>query len=235
MFKLRPASSSLSMVHELQEPSSGINVTNKAHNANNIMQEQQQPQYTPPSPPINFVVPTQLNAPNTALQLSQAAMHFDGLKLDHLFPRRSRMQGQMNLVSPPHSPALNALANAPIAPNPQQTHINAPALPHPVLNPAPTHFPLIPPAFRFAPSPPQALPLHANEPVANNVNLLPHSPPAPFISSANVFVSHIIHPPPPKKKYQPQNFVPVTHAAPAPPVPITGVFPKQSHLIPYNL
>ena len=37
-------------VHEPQEPSSRNNVTNEAHNANNIMQEQQQPQYTPPSP-----------------------------------------------------------------------------------------------------------------------------------------------------------------------------------------
>ena len=31
-------------VHELQEPSSRTNVTNDAHVANNIMQEQQQPQ-----------------------------------------------------------------------------------------------------------------------------------------------------------------------------------------------
>ena len=54
------------------------------------MQEQQQCQYTPPSP-INFGMPTQLNAPNTARQLSQATMHFDGLQLDHQFPRRSSM------------------------------------------------------------------------------------------------------------------------------------------------
>ena len=60
-------------VHEPQEPSSRNNETNEAHNANNIMQEQQQPQYTPPSP-INFGMPTQLNAPNTARQLSQATM-----------------------------------------------------------------------------------------------------------------------------------------------------------------
>ena len=90
-------------VHEPQEPSSSRNnVTNEAHNANNIMQEQQQPQYTPPSPPINFGMPTQLNAPNTARQLSQATMQFDGLQLDHQFPRRSSMPGQLNLVSPPH-------------------------------------------------------------------------------------------------------------------------------------
>ena len=53
-------------VHKPQEPSRKNNVTNDAHNANNIMQEQQQPQYTLPSPPINFGMSTQLNAPNTA-------------------------------------------------------------------------------------------------------------------------------------------------------------------------
>ena len=74
-------------VHEPQEPSSRTNVTNDAHVAN-IMQEQQQPQYTPLSPPVNFGMPTQLNAPNTARQLSQATMHFDGLQLDHQFPHR---------------------------------------------------------------------------------------------------------------------------------------------------
>ena len=78
-------------VHERQEPSSKNNATNDAHNANNIMQEQQQLQYTPPSPPINFGMPTQLNAPNTARQLSQATMHFDELELDHQFPRRLSM------------------------------------------------------------------------------------------------------------------------------------------------
>ena len=78
-------------VHEPQEPISRNNVTNEAHNANNIMQEQQQPQYTPASPPVNYGMPTQLNAPNTARQLSQATMHFDGLQLDHQFPRRSSM------------------------------------------------------------------------------------------------------------------------------------------------
>ena len=185
-------------VHEPQEPSSRNNVTNEAHNANKIMQEQQQPQYTPPSPPINFGMPTQLNAPNTARQLSQATMHFDGLQLDHQFPRRSSMPEQLNLVSPPLSPPLNTLFNAPLALNPQQAHIIVPAPPSPVLNPAPPHFPLIPPAFRFPPSPPQALPLHATNPVANNVNLLPHSPPAPFISSATVFVAQLIQPPPTK-------------------------------------
>ena len=117
-------------VHEPQEPSSRNNVTNGAHNANNIMQEQQQPQYTPPSTPINFGMPTQLNASNTARQLSQATMHFDGLQLDHQFPRRSSMPGQLNLVSPPRSPPLNTLSNAPLALNPTQAHKNVPA-PHP--------------------------------------------------------------------------------------------------------
>ena len=115
-------------VHEPQEPSSKNNVTNEAHNANNIMQEQQQPQYTPPSP-INFGMPTQLNAPNTARQLCQATMHFDGLQLDHQFPRRWSMPGQLNLVSPPRSPPLNTLVNAPLALNPQQAHLSVPA-PH---------------------------------------------------------------------------------------------------------
>ena len=211
-------------VHEPQEPNSRTNLTNDAHVANNIMQEQEQPQYTPPSP-INFGMPTQLNAPNTARQLSQATMHFDGLQLDHQFPRRSSMPGQLNLVSLPRSPPLNTLVNAPLALNPQQAHINVPAPASPVLNPAPPHFPLIPPAFRFPPLPPQALPLHATNPVANNINRLPHSPPATNIFSANVFVPQLIHPPPPKKSFQPQNFVAITHAPPAPPDPNVWRFP----------
>ena len=127
-------------VHE-QEPSSRTDVTNDAHVANNIMQEPRQPQYRPPSPPIKFGMPTQLSAPNTARQLSQATMHFDGLQLNHQFPRRSSMPGQLNLVSPPRSPPLNTLVDAPLALNPQQAHINVPAPPSPVLNPAPPHFP----------------------------------------------------------------------------------------------
>ena len=169
-------------VHEPQEPSSRTNVTNAAHVANNIMQEQRQPQYMPPSPPTDF-------------------------------------------GSPPRSPPLNTLVNAALAFNPQQAHINVPAPPSPVLKPAQPHFPLIPPAFRFPLSPPQALPLHATKPVANNVNLLPHSPPATFNSSANVFVPQLIHPPPPQKSFQPQNFVPITHAPPAPPDPNVWLFP----------
>ena len=94
------------------------------------MQEQRQPQYTPPSPPINFGMPTQLNAPNTARQLSQATIHFDDLQLDHQFPRTSSMPGQLNLVSPSRPLPLNTLVNAPLALNPQQAHRNAPA-PHP--------------------------------------------------------------------------------------------------------
>ena len=186
-------------VHEPQEPKNRTNVTNDANVANNIMQEQQRPQYTPPSPPVNFGMPTQLNAPNTARQLSQATIHFDGLQLDHQFLRRSSMPGQLNLVSPPRSPPSKTLVNAP-----QQAQINVPAPPSPVLNPAPPHFPLIPPAFPVPPSPPQALPLHATNSVANNVNLLPHSPPAPFIPSANVFVPQLIHPPPSQKAFSPK-------------------------------
>ena len=212
-------------VHEPEEPSSRTNVTNDAHGANSTRQEQQQPQNTPPSPPVTFGMPTQLNALNTARQLSQATMHFDGLQFDHQFPRRSSKPGQLNLDSPPRSPPLNTLVNAPLALNPQQAHINVPAPPSPVLNPAPPHFPLIPPAFRFPPSPPQALPLHATNPVANNVNLLPHSLPTPFISSANVFVPQLIQPPSPQKSSQPQNFVPITHAPPAPPDPNVWRFP----------
>ena len=86
-------------VYEPQEPSSRTNVTNDAHVAKNIMQEPRQPQNTPPSPPINFGMPTQLNAPNTARQLSQALMHFDGLQLVHQFPRRSSMPGQLNFTT----------------------------------------------------------------------------------------------------------------------------------------
>ena len=81
-------------VREPQELSSRTKVTNNVHVANNIMQEQQQPQYTPPQPPKNFGMPDQLIAPNAARQLSQATMQFDGLQLDHQFPRRSSMPGQ---------------------------------------------------------------------------------------------------------------------------------------------
>ena len=59
-----------------------------------------------------------------------------------------------------------------------------------------------------------------------NVNLLPHSPPAPFISSANVFVPQLNHPSPPQKRYQPQKFFPITHAAPAPPDSNIWCFPS---------
>ena len=132
------------------------------------MQEQQQPQYNSSSPPINFVIPTQLNAPNTARQLSQATMHFDGIQLDHQFPRRSSMPEQLNLVSPPRSPPLNALANGPLAPNPPQAHINVPALSSPVLNPVPPHFPFIPTAFcldKLSSFPP--LNMHNNDNIIN--------------------------------------------------------------------
>ena len=137
-------------VHEPQEPSSRNNVTNEAHNANNIMQEQQQPQYTPPSA-INFGMPTQLNAPNTARQLSQATMHFDGLQLDHQFPRRSSMPGQLNLVSPPRSTPLNTLVLAPLALNSQQAHINVPAPPIPRSKPRTTAFPVNPTSIPLSP------------------------------------------------------------------------------------
>ena len=86
-------------VHEPQEPSSRTNVTNDAHVANNIMQEQPKPQYTPPSPPINLCMPTQLKAPDTSRQLPQATMHIDSLQLDHQFPRRSSMPGQFSQPS----------------------------------------------------------------------------------------------------------------------------------------
>ena len=117
-------------IHMVKLRPTSTNVTNDAHVAN-IMQEQRKPQYTPPSPPINFGLPTQLNAPNTARQLSQATMRFDCLQLDHQFPRSSSMLGQLNLVSPPRSPPLNILVNAPPPLNPQQARINVPAPPSP--------------------------------------------------------------------------------------------------------
>ena len=127
-------------VHEPHEPSSRTNVANNAHVANNIMQEQRQPQYTTPSPIRNFGMPTQLNPPNRARQLFEATMHFDGLQLDHHFLRRSSMPGQLYLVSPLHSPPLNALVNAPLAPNPPQAHINVPDPPSSVFKPRTTLF-----------------------------------------------------------------------------------------------
>ena len=135
-------------------------------------------------------------------------MHFNGLQLDHQFPRRSSMSGQLNLVSPPQSPPLNTLLI--------KAHKNVPAPPSPVLNPAPSHLPLIPPAFRFPPPPPQALPLHAT-------NL--HSPPAPFISSANVFCTSINSTTTTTKEFSAPNFDPITHAPPAPPYPNVWRFP----------
>ena len=99
------------------------------------MKEQQQPQYTPPSTPINFGMPIRINAPNTARRLSQATRHFDGLQLDHQFTRKRSMPGQLNLFSPPHSPPLNGLVNAPLALNPPQAHINVPTPNTPFENP----------------------------------------------------------------------------------------------------
>ena len=49
-------------VQEPQEPSRRTNLTKNAHFAKNIMQEQQQPQYTPPSAPKNFGLLTHLDA-----------------------------------------------------------------------------------------------------------------------------------------------------------------------------
>ena len=105
------------------------------------MKELQQLQFMPPSPPVNFGMPTQLNAPNTAQQLPQATMQFDGLQLDYQLRRRLSMPGQLNLVSPPHSPLLHALANAPLETNPPQAHINVPA-PIPRFEPRTTPFPV---------------------------------------------------------------------------------------------
>ena len=118
----------------------------------------------------------------------------------------SNLPGQLDLVSSPRSTLLNALANALLAPYLPKAQINLPALPSPILNPIPSHFPLFP-------SPPQALSLHAQIPVATNVNPSTLSPSAQSISSANVFVPHLVHPPPPQKLCQPQNFVPIIHAA----------------------
>ena len=138
------------------------------------------------------------------------------------------MPGQFTLVSAPRSPPLNTLFNAPLAFNPQQAHLNVPTPPSPVLDPVLPHFPLIPPAFRIPPSPPQALPLHATNPVENNANLLQHSPPTPFISSANFFVPQLIHPPPQQISFQPQNFEPITHVPSAPPDPNVWRFPAAA-------
>ena len=115
----------------------------------------------------------------------------------------------------------------PLAPYPPRAHINVSALPPRVLNHVPPHFSLIPTAFPFGLLPPQAVPLHPNNPVANNVNQLPLSPPAQLISSANVSAPQLNHPPPPQKRYQPQNLVPITHAPLAPPNPDVGCFPAS--------
>ena len=82
---------------------------------------------------------------------------------------------------------------------------------HPPFKPRTTAFPVNPPALRFAPSPPRALPLLANNPVANNVNLLPLSPPAQFFYF--VFVPFVFY------------VLTITHAAPALPDPNVWRFP----------
>ena len=94
-------------------------------------------------------MPAQQNASNTARHLSQATTHFDGSQLDHHFPRRSGMPGQLNLVNPPHSLPLNALANVPPASNPSQIHINLPALPSPFFKPRTIAFPVNPTSIPF--------------------------------------------------------------------------------------
>ena len=65
-----------------------------------IMQHQQQPYYSLPSSPKKFGKPAQSNAPNTARQLSQVTMHFEGLQLDHKNLRKLSMPGQLILVRP---------------------------------------------------------------------------------------------------------------------------------------
>ena len=93
---------------------------------------------------------------------------------------------------------------------------------HRPFKPRTTAFPVKPPALRFAPLPPRALPLLANNTVANNVNLLPLSPPEFFYF---VFVPLLIHPPPPQNRCQPPYFLIITHAAPALPDPNVWHFP----------
>ena len=60
---------------------------------------------------------------------------------------RSSMPGQLNLFSPPRSPPLNALANDPLIPDQPQSHIKAPDILPPVINPIAPHLQIYPPAF----------------------------------------------------------------------------------------
>ena len=71
-------------------------------------------------------MPAHLNALNYARQLSQTTMPFDGLEVDNQIVHRSSRPKQLNLVSPPHSPPLNALANDPLNLNQPEAHINDP-------------------------------------------------------------------------------------------------------------
>ena len=75
----------------VHEQSCRTNVITNAHIANNITQERQQTQYTPPSPPKKLWYASSAKRPKTARQLSQATMHFDGVQLNHQFPRRSSL------------------------------------------------------------------------------------------------------------------------------------------------
>ena len=71
-------------------------------------------------------MPAQLNAPNYARQLSQPTMCFDGLEVDDQMVHGSSRPKQLNLVSPPHSTPLNALANDPLNLNQPEAQINDP-------------------------------------------------------------------------------------------------------------
>ena len=118
-----------------EETSNGNLVIHSAPLENNIIQEQQQPQHTHPSPPIKFGMAAQLKAPNTARRLFQAAIRFDGLQFDDQLMRRSSMRGQLNLVSPSQSPPLIARAKDPLIPNQSQAHMYAPAILPPMFDP----------------------------------------------------------------------------------------------------
>ena len=123
-------------------------------------------------------------------------MHFDGLQLEDLLARRSRMPRQFNLVSPPHSPPLNALVNAPPPLNQRQANVNVFAPPLPFLNPIADELFFISPGFHFAlaPSPP-ALPLSVNYLVATAAINYRHLRPRRTFFSRKCLCATLIHRP----------------------------------------
>ena len=86
------------IVDRVQETSSRNNVMNRAPLETNIMQKQQQPQFTPLSSSMNFALPAQINAPNRARQLSQTTMKCHAVLSNNQIDRKLSMPGTVQPI-----------------------------------------------------------------------------------------------------------------------------------------